>query len=176
MRTALAYTAGSLQQHQQLRCNPLLQAPMPKPTGSPLGCSGVSRCTHCSLHSQVWGDHTSWEGDMCFCCEVITTINKGAASTSCATGKNTSYPASYTWLPIGRAQPGVTPKSSNLGTDCKLQHCVPLGKNAKTLRQLATKFPEQLSRLSRMDSDLTCLNDCATVVPETQKPASSFTA
>lgn len=35
---------------------------------------------------------TSPDEDTRFCCEAITMINKGAASTSCATGKNTSYP------------------------------------------------------------------------------------
>lgn len=35
---------------------------------------------------------SSRDEDMHFCCEAITMINKGAASTSCATGKNTSYP------------------------------------------------------------------------------------
>lgn len=61
---------------------------------------------------------TSWEGDRQFCPEVITTARGGAASTSCATGKNASYPHILHLASHGKGTArSDAKKSSNLLTD-----------------------------------------------------------
>lgn len=106
--TVLAYTSGTFQKHhQKLRADPPFQEALSKCKGAIIAsqtrektCTAVF-WTSCEWDNQaILGDllrrndstPTSRDQDMCFCCEAITMINKGVASTSCATGKNTSYP------------------------------------------------------------------------------------
>lgn len=125
---------------------------------------------------------TSGDEDTRFCCEAITTINKGAASTSCATGKKHFIPpTSYFWLPLGRAWSGVMLKSSDLlrfymGSDNECQWNNNLLKvTAKC--SLAKKFTAVASVWSGQRRNPQCAPVTQVLFQtETQKPANSVTA
>lgn len=92
---------------------------------------------------ELGSDPTSWEGDRQFCPEVITTARGGAASTSCATGKNASYPHILHLASHGKGTARSDAKILKLTHRLsELWRCATGEKHRR--ENLATKLPAQL--------------------------------
>lgn len=95
---------------------------------------------------------TAQDEDTRFCCEAITMINKGAASTSCATGKNTSYPYSLLLASHGKGIVRSDTKIPKLALILSSDIVCHWNEKARENHNLATELLVQLYCLSGVDN------------------------